>query len=109
MNPVSLSLWDYAAMIFYLVVTVLIGIKFSRNENNSEDYFLGGRRLPWLAVGISILMSYLSTYSMVLVPGEIYNHGLSMWVIYSISPIFGIFAFMLFIRFYFKTRQFHSI
>jgi SSS family transporter len=103
---IKLTFWDYGAMLLYLVAVVLIGLWFSRNEKNSEDYLLGGRQLPWAAVGISCLMSLLSTYSLVMVPGEIFNHGLSLWVFGLLAPFLTILAFTVFVRFYFKLNSF---
>jgi SSS family transporter len=103
---ISLAFSDYGAMITYLVVVVLIGLWFSRGEKDSEEYLLGGRKLPWMAVGISIVMSLLSTYSLVMGPGEVFNHGLSMWILALLTPIFAVFAFMIFVRFYFKLNSF---
>lgn len=102
----GLQIWDYAAMVIYMVAVIGLGIKFSKNENNSEDYLLGGRKIPWYAVGISCLMSLLSTYSLVMVPGEIFNHGLSMWSLALLAPLLQIPAFLIFIRFYFKLNSF---
>ncbi len=103
---VGLHWLDYAAMIVYMLAVVWLGIRFSKEENTSEDYLLGGRNLPWVAVGISCLMSLLSTYSLVMVPGEIYNHGLSLWSLDLIQPVMQIVAFSIFVRFYFRLRSF---
>ncbi len=103
---IRLGFSDYGAMIAYLVGVVLIGLWFSKGEKDSEEYLLGGRKLPWMAVGISIVMSLLSTYSLVMGPGEIFNHGLSMWILALLSPVFAVFAFMIFVRFYFKLNAF---
>ena len=106
MNTIELGIWDYAAMVIYMVAVVLLGLKFSKNEKTSEDYLLGGRSIPYVAVGISCLMSLLSTYSLVMVPGEIFNHGLSMWILNLMVPILAIPAFFVFIRFYFRLNSF---
>jgi SSS family transporter len=103
---VGLQCWDYVAMIVYLVAVIALGFKFSKNEDSSEDYLLGGRKIPWYAVGISCLMSLLSTYSLVMVPGEIFNHGLSMWSLGFLAPFVQIPAFLIFVRFYFKLNSF---
>lgn len=105
-NIIALSKWDYAAMLLYLVAVVAMGLYFSKNEDTSEEYLLGGRRMPWYAVGISCLMSLLSTYSLVMVPGEIFNHGLSLWMMSLLAPVLTVLSFLLFIRFYFKLGSF---
>lgn len=106
MKIVDLGMSNYAVMIGYLVGVVLIGLWFSRKERSSEEYLLGGRRLPWLAVGISCLMSGLSTYSLVMVPGEIYNNGISLYMLGFLGPPLLILFFFIFMRFYFRLGSF---
>ena len=106
MNGMHLTVSDYVAMILYLLAVVVLGYYFSKSEKNSEDFLLGGRKIPFMAVGISCMMSMLSTYSLVMVPGEIFNNGLSMWVLNLAIPILQIPAFLIFIRFYFKLNSF---
>ena len=86
MSEVSLGLFNYLTIIIYMVAVVGMGYWFSRRENTSEEYLLGGRRIPWWAVGISYYMSITSTISMVMVPGEIYNNGLSLWMMQFVIP-----------------------
>ena len=103
----NVGFWNYFVIIIYMIGVVGIGFYFSRNEKTSEDYLLGGRSMPWWAVAISFVMSLLSTYSIVMVPGEIYNHGLSMWVVSGLlGPFMMIAAFSIFIRFYFHLKSF---
>ncbi len=97
---------DYAVMSIYLIAVVVIGIYFSRDEKNSSDYLLGGRKMPVMAIGISVMMSLLSSISIVAVPGEIFNHGLTLYTFNLLLPIMAIPAFLIFIRFYFKLNSF---
>lgn len=106
MGELNLSVIDLATIGFYLLIMVGIGVLFSRNENTSEDYLLGGRGVQWWAVGISCMMSVVSTASMVAVPGEVYNNGLSMLMLSLLYPVTSIIAFFLFIRFYFRLKSF---
>jgi len=98
---------DYAVMIIYMLIVLGIGFYFSRNEKNSEDYLLGGRNMPYMAIGLSCMMSLLSSISIVVVPGEIFNNGITL---FSLSSTLGLFlaipCFLLFIRFYFKLGSF---
>ena len=61
---------DYAAVVLYLLLTFGIALWFGRKQKNTEDFFVGGRRMPWLAVGLSILATLFSTLSYLGVPGE---------------------------------------
>ncbi|OHB54604.1 MAG: hypothetical protein A2Y12_09805 [Planctomycetes bacterium GWF2_42_9] len=97
---------DYCTIGAYLLTIVGIGWWFSRKQKTSEDFLLGGRSIPWFIVGISYMMALLSTYSLVMVPGEIFNHGLSLFVLMLFYPLFSILAFHIFIRFYFRLQSF---
>ncbi len=97
---------DEATIVAYLLAVIGIGAWFSRREDTSEEYLLGGRRMPWWAVGISYMMSLLSTVSLVMVPGEIYNHGLSLFVLTPLYPLTSILMFWVFVRFYYKLEVF---
>jgi Na+/proline symporter len=67
---------------------------------------LGGRAVPWLLIGVSYLMSLLSTVTLVSVPGEAYDHGLALAIGSVITPVFAVLSFSLFVRFYFYSRAF---
>ncbi|WP_294504049.1 hypothetical protein [uncultured Victivallis sp.] len=97
---------DYAVVVVYMVSMLGAGIWFSRKPESTEEYLLGGRTLPWWAVGIGFVMGLFSTYSIVMVPGEIFNHGLSLWIFSLLAPLFTILSFFIFIRFYFILKSF---
>ncbi len=98
---------DYAVMAGYMLAVLGIGFYFSKNEKNSDDFLLGGRSMPYVAIGLSCMMSLLSSVSIVIVPGEIFKNGLTL---FSLSSTLGLFlaipCFLLFIRFYFKLGSF---
>lgn len=49
-----LSTLDYSLIGFYLLFLVGLGLFLQKRASNSiEDYFLGGKSLPWWAIGIS--------------------------------------------------------
>lgn len=98
----SLRFFDYVVMALYLVALIVIGVLCSSRKSNTRDYLLGGGKMPFLALGISCLMAALSAFSLVMVPGEIYNHGLSFWVPGLFSPLLVIGTTAIFMRFYFK-------
>src|SRR5690606_34809524 len=72
----------------------------------TEDYLLGGRAMPWWVIGISYVVSLLSTLTLVGVPGEAYNNGVSMAIGSAMLPVFAVLGFHLFVRFYFMSRMF---
>jgi Na+/pantothenate symporter len=103
---ISLSISDYVVMAGYLVGLVVIGFFCSSSKKDSKAYLLGGGKMPYFALGISCLMAALSAFSLVMVPGEIFNHGLSYWVLGLLTPLFTVVTCSIFMRFYFKIGAF---
>jgi len=57
-----LGLLDTIILILYLAIVAIIGFWVGRKEKRtSRDYFLAGSRLPWYAVGLSMVASSIST------------------------------------------------
>ncbi|MFO8013665.1 MAG: sodium:solute symporter [Phycisphaerae bacterium] len=77
---------DYVVLAGYLAVLVGIGWYFSRREKSTDDFFLGGRRIPWWAAGLSIFGTALSAITYVSIPGNAFQ-GNWVMVIAQISPI----------------------
>ncbi len=97
---------DYLIVVGYLLVTVGIGIYFSRDKRNSETYLLGGRTLPPWLVGIACMMSMFSSISIVSTPGEIFNNSFSLLSLSLLYPFLSIPAYFLFAKFWFKLGSF---
>lgn len=63
---------DYLVLIFYFASIAALGIIVGRREKNTDDYFLGGRQMPWWAVMFSILATEVSAVTFIGVPGAAY-------------------------------------
>ena len=74
----GLKTLDYAAIILYMLSTFGIAVWFGRKQKTTDDFFVGGRRMPWFAVGLSILATLFSTISYLGSPGEMIKHGIGM-------------------------------
>ena len=48
---------DYLVVAVYLLSVLAVGLYFSTKQTKSEEYFIGGRKMPWLAVGLSIMVT----------------------------------------------------
>ena len=64
---------DYLVLGGYLVLLVVVGAYFSRREKTTEDYFIGGKRIPWWAAGLSIFGTQLSSISFMAIPAKVYD------------------------------------
>ena len=69
---VSFGLLGYAALGVYLVVLMLVGFYFTRREKTSNDFLLGGRRIPWWAAGLSLLATEASSIGFMATPAKAY-------------------------------------
>ena len=65
-------LLDYAMVIAYLMAMIIIGFYFSRKENGTDDFFVGGRKMPWWAVGFSLYATGTSAISFMAIPAKSY-------------------------------------
>lgn len=70
--------FDWAVLGLYLVILTVSGVAFSRKEQkDTGDYFLGGRRMPVWAVALSIIASSLSVATFIGVPQIAYEGNLT--------------------------------
>jgi len=70
-NP-SFGLINYITLIGYLLLMILMGWYFSRRNKTTDDYFLGGKRIPWWAAGLSIYATMLSAITYLSQPALAY-------------------------------------
>ena len=106
MNQLGLQWWDYSVIVLYFISMLAIGWYFSKRNNDATDFLLGGRKMPYFPVAVSMLMTVFSTYSLVMAPGEIYNHGLDWGILSLVMPFIGVISVMIFTKFFFKIEAF---
>lgn len=68
---------DYAVLLVYLGAMLTFGALLARRQRSDQEYFLAGRRMPWLAVGVSVIASLLSSLTYLSEPGEVWNSGIT--------------------------------
>ncbi len=64
-----------AAFVVYLLMMIGIGAFYSKKNNSSEDYFLGGRKLGGFVAALSAQASDMSGWLLMGLPGAIYLIG----------------------------------
>lgn len=72
-----LSLLDYLVLVVYLVAVAVWGILMAGRQNNTTEYFLGGRHLPWWAVCFSVVATETSTLTVISVPAVAYGGAMT--------------------------------
>ena len=73
----ALTWQDNTVVVLYLAGMIALGLWLSRRKGGDVDYFLAGRRMPWFAVGISVIASILSSLTYLSEPGEVWKSGVT--------------------------------
>jgi SSS family transporter len=73
---VAFSWIDLAVVIAYVVAITAFGAHFRTGQRTLHDYFLGGRRLPWWAITLSIVCAETSILTIISTPGIAFRSNL---------------------------------
>ena len=69
------SVVDWIVLIGYLGFLVWLGYFFSKRRSNSDDYFVGGQRIPAWVAAFSVYATALSSISYVATTSNVYRSG----------------------------------
>ena len=69
--PTGRSL-DLLVIAIYIAAMAAIGLRFSRRQKTTEDFFLAKRSIPAWAMGFSMLATLISSITFVAYPGFAY-------------------------------------
>ncbi len=73
----SIHFIDYAIIVATFIVTIAVGLRFSKRQKDTGSYFKASGKLPSWAIGISILATLISSVTFLAYPGEGYT---SNWI-----------------------------
>ncbi|MHB9070810.1 MAG: sodium:solute symporter family transporter [Sedimentisphaerales bacterium] len=91
---------DYTVLIGYIFFIMIIASLFVKEQHNLTDFFMASRKMPWLAVGCSILATLLSAISITGMPAEFWENGFKMfWGSFIMLPAVLVVIF-LFVKIY---------
>ena len=74
----TLTPLDFVLLGLYLAGTLGVGLWIGRSIRTGEDFFLGGRKLPWWAIGMSLVATDIGGPDIIGVGGAAYNHGMAV-------------------------------
>lgn len=77
MNPTypGLQWLDWVVIALYALFMLGIGWFYARRQTDTEEYFVGGRRMLSFPVGLSLFATLMSTITYLAQPGETIKHG----------------------------------
>ena len=98
---------DYILFAGYLIASVLVGVLFVKEQHTVKDYFLAGKSIGSLVVGLSVIAAMFSGISYLATPAEIYANGFTFaWGLLSffiITPVVTVVMLPLFYQSRFYT------
>ncbi|MEA2068455.1 MAG: sodium/solute symporter [Verrucomicrobiota bacterium] len=95
---------NYIVLATYLAGMLGVGLFFARRQENAEMFFLGGRKLPWIAVAMSMYASLTSAVTYLGLPGTAYSENIALIIVCVMSPIVAPFILLLFYPVYHRQR-----
>ncbi len=81
---------DATLVVVYFLGVAALGLWLSRGVKSGKDLFLGGRSLPWWAVGTSLVVSDIGAKDMVGLADDGYRYGMVMMNFDFIGCIFPV-------------------
>lgn len=96
----SFGIVNYVVLFGYLLAMVGVGVYFTQKNKNTDDYFRGGKQIPWWAAGCSIFATMLSSLTFTGLPSKAFAQD---WV-YAVGnftiPLVAILAVYVALPFY---------
>jgi SSS family solute:Na+ symporter len=100
----QVHLLDWIVIITYIIAALALGFYVGRKAEDSEGYFLAGRKLVWPLVGFSLYASNMSGSSFVGLAGEGYARGIAVFNYEWAATIILIFFVFFILPFYLKSK-----
>uniref|UniRef100_A0A1I7Y9H2 Sodium-coupled monocarboxylate transporter 1 n=1 Tax=Steinernema glaseri TaxID=37863 RepID=A0A1I7Y9H2_9BILA len=112
----SLGYVDYAVFAAFMCISVGVGAyyavigKFRTKKakdgpkSATEDYLLGGRKMPFVPIALSLMATSLSGVTLLGTPAEIFDHG-ALWMLnYWVAPFSAVLAALIFLPIFYHLN-----
>ncbi len=97
-----LSIIDISVIMIYLTGIIWWGLRNARNKS-SVEYFLAGRSMGWVMVGLSLFSASISTSTLIGHSGATFKYGLVIFNYNLVSVLVLVFFAWIFLPFYIKS------
>ena len=91
---------NYAVLFGYLASMVGIGLYFTNKNKSTDDFFRGGKNIPWWAAGCSIFATMLSSLTYTGIPSKAFAQDWVYFLGNMMIPIVAIVAVFVALPFY---------
>jgi solute:Na+ symporter, SSS family len=103
--PTEFRMLDAIIIVLFFVATAAMGWWFSRRPQTTDNYFLGGNKLPAWAIGLSMLATSISSVTFIALPAAAYSLDWRLLVPNLANPIVAIFAIVVLVPFFRKAAR----
>ena len=101
-----MSALDWAVFGAYFGAVVGFALWQSRKNVGVEGYFLANRRLPWAAIGLSVMATQASAITFIGTTGQAFDDGMEFIQVYLPQPLVMILLCVVFVPFFYRAKVF---
>lgn len=102
----NISTVDFLIILIYLIIVLSIGFYFRKKSKSSEEYFLAGRSVGWIAIGASLFATNISSEHFLGLAGTGSKSGLAVGQFEWLACLILLFLGWVFTPFYLKSNVF---
>lgn len=95
---------NWIVLLVYFGAMLYLGTRVGKANTNTESYFLGSRKIPWWAIGISVMATQCSAVSFIGMPGWGYTSGLTRLTYTFQFPLVMVILMTTFVPFFYNTK-----
>lgn len=95
-------------LVFGLYFAGVIGFAYyhSRKNEGVEGYLLANRRLPWGAIGLSVMATQASAITFIGTTGQAFDDGMEFIQVYLALPLAMVIICIVFVPFFYRSKVF---
>ena len=95
---------NWIVLLSYFAAMMILGTRVGKANTNTESYFLGSRKIPWWAIGLSVMATQCSAVSFIGMPGWGYTSGLQRLTYTFQFPLVMVVLMTTFVPFFYNTK-----
>lgn len=106
-----MTVLDWFVVAVYMLGMIGLSVYLGRNQVDEADYYVGGRNLPWWAVGISTMATQSSAISFISIPAfvALREGGGLTWLQYELAVPLAMIAVMVLLIPFFRKLELISV
>jgi SSS family transporter len=97
---------DWGVFVLYFGAVVSFAVWQSRKNVGVEGFFLANRRLPWGAIGLSVMATQASAITFIGTTGQAFDQGMGFIQVYLGLPLAMVVICAVFVPFFYRSRIF---